>query len=71
MIIYGIYVKDRHSHANKLQEVLTEHGDIIRTRLGLHDGSGSGTIIIQLDQRSEELEDKIKGLGLDIKSMEW
>jgi hypothetical protein len=36
-VIFGIHVVDRGEHAPTVQSVLTEYGDNIKTRLGLHD----------------------------------
>lgn len=37
--ILGIQVGDREHEAAKVQELLTKHGCIIKTRLGLHEAS--------------------------------
>lgn len=37
--ILGIQVGDREHEALKVQELLTKHGCIIKTRLGLHEAS--------------------------------
>jgi hypothetical protein len=36
-LIFGIHVIGRGEHAPTVQSVLTEYGDSIKTRLGLHD----------------------------------
>ena len=36
-VIFGIHVTDRGHHASGVQAVLTEYGENIKTRLGLHD----------------------------------
>ena len=36
-VIFGIHVVGRGEHAPTVQTVLTEYGDSIKTRLGLHD----------------------------------
>ena len=35
--IIGIVLKNRHSNAVKLQEIMTEYGSLIKTRLGIHE----------------------------------
>ncbi len=52
-IILIVHVADRTASAGRMQEVLTEHGCLIRTRLGLHgapDGScsPSGLVVLEL-----------------------
>jgi hypothetical protein len=36
-VILGVHITDRASHAPGVQAVLTEFGEIIKTRIGLHD----------------------------------
>jgi len=50
--IMGIQVGDREHEALRVQELLTKHGCIIKTRLGLHESSAahcstSGLIILE------------------------
>lgn len=35
-VIVGIHVSDRHQEVQQLQQILTEGGEFIRTRLGCH-----------------------------------
>ena len=35
--IIGIKVENRREEASKLQDILTEYGCVIKTRIGLHD----------------------------------
>ena len=51
--IMAITINRRSNHAPLVQQVLTEHGCIIKMRLGLHEASGSscsedGLILLQL-----------------------
>ena len=62
-IILGVHVTDRLNDAAKVQAVLTEFGCNIKTRIGLHDISGtacSGTGIMLLEiSNSEDVAKKI------------
>jgi hypothetical protein len=65
-----ILLKQRSASAVKVQELLTEYGCSIRTRLGLHEVeenscSDEGLIILQLcgsDEHVQELEQKLNAL---------
>ena len=50
-IIMGIQIGDREAEALKVQELLTKHGCVIKTRLGLHEAgnlcSSKGLVIIE------------------------
>lgn len=75
-IIMGIQVGDRESEAVKVQELLTKHGCIIKTRLGLHEAgnlcSSKGLIILEfiggkdseVDELKAELQ-KIEDISVD------
>lgn len=52
-IIMGISINTRNTHAVHVQDVLTKHGCIIKTRLGLHETSDDccsrkGIVLLQL-----------------------
>jgi hypothetical protein len=52
-IVLGIHITDRLRRAEDVQRVLTEHGRLIRTRLGLHEtdrraGSPNGLLLLEL-----------------------
>ena len=52
-----IKVGGRSENAPKVQEILTEYGNIIETRLGLHQNDGDeskGLIILRLEKNEEE-----------------
>lgn len=57
-IIMGIQVGDREAEAVKVQELLTKHGCIIKTRLGLHEAgnlcSSKGLIILEFIAGKDE-----------------
>jgi hypothetical protein len=50
-LILGVHITDRLIHAGQIQEILTQFGKIIRTRLGLHDiqsgGSPNGVLLLE------------------------
>lgn len=59
--IMGISIDPRNTHAVDVQNILTRHGCIIKTRLGLHETSDDscshkGTILLQLCGNNEEIE---------------
>lgn len=73
-IIMGLKVDHRHEDATKVQQILTDYGCFIRTRLGLHKATDSrdvcnedGLILIEfiMDAEKEvaELEEKLSVLG--------
>lgn len=60
-IIMGIVIDLRSKNAQKVQEVLTKHGCIIKTRLGLHEVSETectehGLVILTLMNKEKEIE---------------
>ncbi len=64
-IILGIQIGNRESEATRVQELLTKHGCIIKTRLGLHEASSgqcssNGLILIEF----------LKGNEVEIKALE-
>lgn len=64
-----ILLKQRSKSAVKVQELLTEYGCSIRTRLGLHEVeenlcSDEGLIILQLCASGEEVKEFEKKLNL-------
>lgn len=78
--IIGIKVTERQQEALKVQELLTEYGCIIKTRLGMHVAGNascneSGLILIELTEQAgqkSELEDKLRSLsGVQVKTMSF
>lgn len=62
--IIGISVDHRTDDAIKLQEILTEYGCIIKTRLGLHDMGefrclNNGIVLIEVVDKVNEIYDKL------------
>lgn len=75
--ILGLYVGKRVDDKNPLQQVLTQYGHIIRTRLGLSATSCAyGIILLELFGNSTEIKnlkaalEKIEGLQLQNMSFE-
>lgn len=72
-VIMGIQVGDREQEALKVQELLTKHGCIIKTRLGLHEASlegqcsSRGLIILEFLQNKEE---EIKAMTKELDTLE-
>lgn len=77
--IIGINIKDREKSAISLQNVLTEFGCNIKTRLGLHEAgnicSPHGIILLELvgdEPDWQSFEEKLKSIdGLSVKTMEF
>ncbi|ANQ53454.1 hypothetical protein BG95_02880 [Thermosipho sp. 1063] len=65
--VMAILIDNREKSATKVQELLTEYGCYIKTRLGLHEGvpqycSNSGLIILELvddESKHDELKEKL------------
>jgi len=77
--IVGIKIGDRIEEAEKVQNLLTEYGSVIKTRLGIrgeNSETDKGTIIIEIDEKnsgnSEKLENKLSLLdGIEIREMQF
>jgi len=77
--IMGIYVTERMEKTTELQKVLSKHGCIIKTRIGLHDASKeicspAGVVILDLIGSTGEVKnlcDDVKKLNLDVKTMSF
>lgn len=76
--VVGIHVTDRVMHIPSVQNVLTEFGCFIKTRIGLHETSDfscspNGLIIIELMGDNGKLEEFTSALsrigGIDVKQM--
>ncbi len=76
--VIGILVTNRVENAAQIQNVFTEYGCYIKTRLGLHEVtenicSPTGLIILEIfgDQKAcNEVEDKLKQIkGLQVQKM--
>jgi hypothetical protein len=78
--IVGVKLSQRNSNAADFQKVLTEHGCIIKTRLGLHPISEgtcapSGVILLEVigeDQEIANLVNEIKTISdTEVQKMEF
>ncbi|MDY0091956.1 MAG: hypothetical protein RBT80_04575 [Candidatus Vecturithrix sp.] len=76
--IGGIHITDRVAHAAQVQEVLTEFGSYIKTRLGLHElsedfSSPNGMLLIEFadnEAKFNEFIEKINTIkGVEAKQM--
>jgi hypothetical protein len=76
--IVGLHVHDRRRNAVGVQQILTDFGDIVRTRLGLHDVDGktvspNGLILLELVGDKRRVKACISALrrckGTDLKTM--
>lgn len=77
-IVLGVLVRDRMQHVKQLQEIYSEYGCYIKTRLGLHEVtenvcSRNGLQILEMfgsELKITEMEDKLKSLeGLEVQKM--
>ncbi len=77
-LIFGVHITDRAHHVSLVQELFTEYGCSIRTRLGLHDTGGdfcspNGLIVLEMladNEKSQELADKLNAIeGVEVKQM--
>ena len=65
--IFGIRLSDRIKNSTELQNLLTEYGCIIKTRIGLHDTSCGvcspyGIILIETIKNEERISSMINDL---------
>jgi hypothetical protein len=77
-IVLGVHITGRAQHVPRVQDLFTEYGCSIKTRLGLHDVSESfcspnGLILLEMAGPAEpilELEQKLQALeGVDVQKM--
>lgn len=78
--IIGIAIKDRIKEAGKTQEVLSQYGCLIRSRLGFHEVSEYtcsrvGFIILQVIDDNKQLPNFMKDLnevlGIEVQEMNF
>lgn len=76
--IVGVHITERVEHAGAVQEVLTQYGCLIRTRLGLHEAhdgvcSSNGMILLELmndDAATAEMKAALTSIcGVDVQTM--
>lgn len=79
-VILGVYVTHRVEHVPDVQHVFTDFGCYIKTRIGLHDVSGSscspnGLILLELHgdySAFDALEKALANIeGVEVKRMEF
>jgi hypothetical protein len=79
-IICGVHITDRAKNAKRVQELFTEYGCNIRTRLGLHDVhkdacSPNGMIVLELtgDKKAiAALTEKLRAIsGVQVQQIEF
>jgi hypothetical protein len=77
-IILGVHITDRIKHVKSVQEILTEYGCNIKTRIGLHEVDGkscsmNGLLILELvgeTAKCRQLAKKLNALeGVEVKQM--
>jgi len=76
--IVAVHITDRIKEAVEIQRVLTKYGDIIKTRLGLHEidaGGMSGLLlpdVIPPSDRIAQFESDLKQVeGVEVKSISF
>ena len=67
-IILGVHIHNRGENAVRVQQVLTEYGCHIKTRLGLHEAnenlcSEEGVLVLQLTGDRDEMKKLEKALN--------
>ncbi|HDP34540.1 MAG TPA: hypothetical protein ENN29_05460 [Candidatus Hydrogenedentes bacterium] len=77
-LILGVHIQNRGENAVRVQQVLTEYGCCIKTRLGLHEVdenfcSTGGVLILEMFgdlAKCETLRDKLNSIdGIEVKEM--
>lgn len=70
-IVMGILVGDREQEALRVQELLTKHGCVIKTRLGLHETENicsiKGLILLEFKKDSDE---EVASLKAELEKLE-
>lgn len=77
-IVVGVHITNRVHHAARVQEVLTQFGCLINTRLGLHEAgsegcSPNGLLILELLDNDAEVDRFVHAMsaveGVEVKQM--
>jgi len=77
-VILGVHITERLTRAQLVQEILTEFGGIVKTRLGLHEADGShgspnGLLLLETtggEARADALAAKLSAIeGVFVKKM--
>jgi len=76
--IVTVHITDRLNEAVEIQRVLTKYGDIIKTRLGLHEvdaGGASGLLLLDVippADRIAQFENDLRQVeGVEVKSISF
>ena len=76
--IVAVHITDRLKEAVEIQVVLTKYGDIIKTRLGLHEidvGGASGLLLLDVvppADRIAQFENDLRQVeGVEVKSISF
>lgn len=73
--IIVLHLSNRTKNSTKVQETLTKHGCIIKTRFGVHETDEkycdeNGLIILNVTQEYQELFEELKKIeGLDVEKL--
>lgn len=75
-IIVGVHIVDREKHALEVQEIFTQHGGDIKTRLGIHDDicPANGLILLEMTDTPDTLRmiEKVRAIeGVDCQTMQF
>jgi len=77
-VIFGVHLTNRVKHAGMVQEIFTQFGAHIRTRLGLHDvgpqgASPSGVIVLDVtgdDRALDRMTERLCAIeGVEVQRM--
>lgn len=77
-VIYGVHIQNRGENAVRVQQLLTEYGCYIKTRLGMHEVdeafcSTGGILLLEMFgdiAKCEALRDKLNALdGIEVQEM--
>jgi len=77
-LIVGIHVTERAQHAQQVQQIMTQYGCNIKTRIGLHDVdqsfcSPNGLILLEMfgdEKTCLQMADEINALeGIEVQKM--
>ena len=79
-IIYGVHIQNRGENALRVQQILTDYGCFIQTRLGLHEVEGGvcskgGVLILEMCGDAAKygvMREKLSEIdGIEVKVMEF
>jgi hypothetical protein len=77
-LILAVHITERLKHAVEIQNVLTKFGDVIKTRIGLHDvseqmSSPNGVLLLECigdEQKFSALSDALQAVsGVEVKKI--